>query len=145
MKRIFALLALAILTGWTVPVWAAGATSSSGTIVLGSKSYRAPSGSGWGKVKPAKIFNGGDPSGLVWKIRWQHWGQPTAIGWGSTYIPRPTGNYYPAVQAELRATDIGRCSAGGPLAYRRLSIRVPSRPGGALRPWTAWSLTGNIC
>jgi DNA-binding beta-propeller fold protein YncE len=121
------------------------ARTPSGTTVLGSTSFHAGIGHGWGTVKPTRIFNGGDPGGIVYGIRWQHWGQTTAIGWGFSFPPRPAGNYYGPARTELRATDISRCSEGGPLAYRRLYFRAPSRPGGPLRPWSNWSVTGNIC
>jgi hypothetical protein len=115
----------------------------SGPIVLGSKAFTT-NGTGWGTVKPSRIVNGGDPSGIVQGIHWQHWGQNTAFGWGSTFIFLPKGGCCSPVSAELRATDIGHCSGKGPLAYRRLSIRVPSRPGGPLGPWTSWRGFG-IC
>jgi len=142
MRRASTLLGLFALLGWAVSVSPAGASylgsaarASSGAIVLGSKSYWAPEGRGWGTVKPGTIYNGGDPNGMVSSIRWQHWGQKSAIGWGVTWIFKPTGGYYSThVRAELRATDIGRCSA-----------REPSRPGGPLGPWFPWSTTGNIC
>jgi hypothetical protein len=152
MRSIFIALGAIVLPGSMMsvsPVHAGTlgcAARSSPTIVLGSRAYYAPQSRGWGSVKPRTIYNGGDPAGLVTNIRWQHWGQKSAIGWGFTSIFKPAGGYYPRlVRAELRATDIGRCTAGGQLAYRRLSARVPSRPGGPLGAWFRWSGTGNIC
>jgi len=153
MRRVFALLGLIALLGWAVSISSAEASSlgstartSSSAIVLGSKSYRVPDGQGWGTIKPRMIYNGGDPNGWVGGIHWQRWGQKSAMGWGSTWIFKPTGGYYTTgVRAELRATDIGRCSARGPLAYRRLYAREPSRPGGPIGRWFPWSTTGNIC
>ena len=52
-------------------------------VVLGSASF-APNGAGWGTARPPRIFNGGDPSGLVTHIRWSRWGQPVATGHGFT-------------------------------------------------------------
>jgi hypothetical protein len=152
MTRIIALVSLAALLGWAASVSAArtshlgpAAHTSSGAIVLGSKSLYF-GGRGWGTARPSKLDNNGDPSGIVWGIRWQHWGQMTAIGWGSTWIPKPTYGYYGTpVRAELRATDIGRCSARGPLAYRHLYARVPSRPGGGLGPWFTWGNLSTLC
>jgi hypothetical protein len=37
---------------------------------------------GFGQVKPREIFYGGDPTGLVCKIRWRSWGGPVARGTG---------------------------------------------------------------
>jgi hypothetical protein len=108
-------------------------------VVLGSRAF-APMGKGFGTVAPREIFNGGDPSGLVEKIQWTHWGQRTATGWGETSIFKPHGGYYPKlVRSELRATRLGRCSDNGRRAYTHLQERVPSRPGGPLGKWFAWS------
>jgi hypothetical protein len=42
----------------------------------------APDQSGYGKVRPAHIFNGGDPTGIVEHIHWTGWGSSRAIGEG---------------------------------------------------------------
>ena len=39
-------------------------------------------GTGFGSAEPPKIFNGGDPTGLVTKIQWSGWGGPRATGTG---------------------------------------------------------------
>ena len=114
-------------------------------IVLGARAF-APMGAGFGTVKPKKIFNGGDPSGLVQDIAWSHWGSSTATGTGKTSIFMPHGGYYPRlVGAELRASRLGHCTAHGPLAYTRLEAREPSRPGGPLGKWFLWSGQKSIC
>ncbi|HTX01835.1 MAG TPA: hypothetical protein VMD59_23835 [Acidimicrobiales bacterium] len=121
-----------------------GAPSS--VPVLGARSFYAPGGVGWGTAAPREIFNGGDPSGEVQAITWTGWGKPAADGHGKGFIFRPTGGYYPAVEVELQAFALGHCSPGGPLAYTRLDIRVPSRPGAALGAWQPWGGgTGSIC
>jgi hypothetical protein len=141
--------ALAQVSGraWLVRLeLASGAGASSAVPVLGAASFHAPSGVGWGKVAPREIFNGGDPSGEVDGIIWAQWGKPAADGYGEGYIFRPTGGYYPAVEVEVQAFALGHCSQGGPLAYTRLEVRVPSRPGGALGAWQAWGGgSGSIC
>ena len=58
--------------------------------LLGSPDF-APNGEGWGIQRPSRIFNGGDPSGLVTGIRWRDWGRRIAIGWGRNAIFRPAG------------------------------------------------------
>jgi hypothetical protein len=113
--------------------------------VLGSSDY-APNGEGWGTQHPVSIFNGGDPSGLVTNINWRRWGSGTAYGRGRNAIFKPGGGYFPQlVWIRLRADHIGRCTRGGPRAYRRLSVRLPSRPGGPLGPWIPWVVDGRIC
>jgi hypothetical protein len=112
-------------------------------IVLGGKAF-APNGTGWGTERPAEIFNGGDPSGLITKVSWRSWGGAVAIGWGRNPIFKPHGGYYRhPVAIELRANDIGTCE--GRRAYLRLMVREPSRPGGPLGPWRSWSGSSNIC
>lgn len=120
--------------------------ASPGTVVLGSSAYAGPTGAGWGKAHPSEIFNGGDPSGLVTHIRWTNWGGAVASGQGLNAITKPNGGYYgKLVTIELRAYDKGRCTAQGPVAYRRLSAREPSRPGGPFGPWQAWSGSKTLC
>jgi hypothetical protein len=38
--------------------------------------------SGYGTVRPTRVFNGGDPTGLVIHIHWSGWGSGEAIGRG---------------------------------------------------------------
>jgi hypothetical protein len=125
---------------------AAGTTASArGRIVLGDHAF-APSGGGFGTAHPRSIFNGGDPSGLIERIHWHHWGNKTATGVGLTAIFKPRGGYYPKlVHARLRATRLGRCRAHGPRAYRRLWVREPRRPGGRYGRWFLWSGSKTIC
>lgn len=120
-------------------------TPNPATVVLGAKSF-APSGDGFGAVQPSDIFNGGDPSGHVSQVHWTGWGSATAFGTGMSSIFKPAGGYYPQlVQVRLMADHLGNCAPGGPPAYRRLSVREPSVPGGPLGPWMEWSGSGNIC
>lgn len=121
------------------------APAPSGPIpVLGSKSFAAPYGAGFGHAEPEAIFNGGDPSGEVSKIHWTGWGNPTAIGHGLNAIFKPHGGYYrKRARVELRATDLGHC--GKQVAYTRLEVRIPKRPGGKLGKWFSWSGAKTLC
>lgn len=114
-------------------------------LVIGSKKYAAPIGTGWGTAEPRKLFNGGDPAGDLEHIHWKSWGGPTAIGWGRTWVFKPQGGYYNRpVRVELRAGDVGDCA--GHRAYRHLSVREPSRPGGKLGLWGSWTRPGrSLC
>ncbi|HXW79341.1 MAG TPA: hypothetical protein VEJ84_07565 [Acidimicrobiales bacterium] len=137
------LIAVALLAG---PSAAAGASTTIRAPVLGSKSFAGPPGVGWGTYKPAEVFNGGDPSGMVKSITWTGWGTAQAVGYGQTYIFKPGGGYYAgSVRAELRASALGHCAPGGPLAYTQLAAREPSQPGGPLGRWFAWSGAKTIC
>ena len=114
--------------------------------LLGSKSFAGRAGVGWGNYEPVEIFNGGDPSGMVNAISWTSWGKAVATGYGKGYIFKPGGGYYASpVQVELRATFLGHCSTAGPLAYEHLEAREPSRPGGQLGNWLAWSGGKTLC
>ncbi|MCL2768750.1 MAG: hypothetical protein FWD42_01395 [Solirubrobacterales bacterium] len=126
----------------------AAVAGGAGEIVLGARQFAGRFGEGWGTARPTRIFNGGDPSGLVTHIHWISWGGAAATGYGLTSLFRPHGGYYrrPA-RIELRAHALGACTPHGPHAYTRLSFRVPTRPGGPLgRRWIPWaSAGGSIC
>lgn len=92
-------------------------------IARGVPTFGLPSDSvaseGFGEVRPARIFLGGDISGLVTGARWHRWGAPKAIGHGrGWYIPPGaiTADGHKA-RARLVAWDLGNC--GGQLAYRK--------------------------
>jgi hypothetical protein len=122
------------------------ASGAASLVVLGSPAFAGPMGEGWGTVRPARIFNGGDPSGLVTEIHWVSWEGKTATGFGLNFIFKPRGGYYSQpVIIELRASGLGRCSPGGPPAYSHLSVRSPARPEGPLGPWTSWSGAKTLC
>jgi hypothetical protein len=111
---------------------------------LGAKAFAGNFGAGFGRAEPEVIFNGGDPSGEVSKIKWSRWGEPSAIGYGLNPIFKPGGGYYRApARVELRATKLGEC--GTTPAYTRLEIRVPRKPGGKLGRWRLWSGAKTIC
>jgi len=115
-------------------------------VLLGSRALFAPIGAGWGSQHPSKISGGGDPSGLVTKLRWRGWGGSRALGHGLNAIFKPGGGYYRRrVTIELRAYDLGRCTKHGSLAYRKLAAREPSHPGGRDGKWFAWAGRKTIC
>lgn len=146
--RLKPVLACAALAAAAMPAALAPAASASdpATVVLGSSAFAGAIGVGWGRPHPSEIFNGGDPSGLVTRIHWRGWGGPQSTGRGLTSIFKPAGGYYGTlVTAQLKAFDRGRCTAGGPIAYRRLSVREPARPGGPLGPWQSWSGSRTLC
>lgn len=123
---------------------AAGPAGASNDPVLGAKAFAAPVGEGFGTAEPSTIFNGGDPNGLVTKIHWTGWGNPTVIGTGLNSIFKPGGGYYnKLVTIELRASDLGKC--GNRAAYTRLEARAPKHPGGKLGKWFLWSGAKTIC
>jgi hypothetical protein len=141
------LLVVALLAGAALPRF--GDASAYHGVVLGSKYFLAQyghTGSGWGTPRPKTIDNGGDPSGIVEKIRWTTWGGKVAIGYGRNFITKPTGGYYAtSVTIELKALNIGLCYKEGPRTYRKLVAREPSRPGGSMGAWFLWGGQKTLC
>jgi hypothetical protein len=138
-------LILAAITALAIPAAAnAEAEPMTAAPVLGSKQFSDPYGAGFGHPEPEVIFNGGDPSGEVSEIHWRSWGGTVAIGYGRNPIFRPQGGYYRKLgRVELRANKLGKCA--GKLAYTRLEIRAPKRPGAKLGQWVLWSGAKTIC
>ncbi len=123
-----------------------GATLAGSSVTLGSPKFYAPRSEGFGTVRPATIFNGGDPSGLVTKIQWTTWGGATAAGHGLNAIFKPHGGYYSQlVRIDLIARDKGTCPGSSQQAYRQLLFRVPNRPGGPFGKWSLWSGARTLC
>ncbi len=141
------LAALALLGGIALPQLSDASTYHG--VVLGSKYFLSSVGDGgigWGTPRPKTIFNGGDPSGYVSKIRWTTWGGKVAIGYGLNPTYKPGGGYYATpVRIELKALDIGLCYKGGPRTYRKLVAREPSRPGGPMGAWFLWGEQKTLC
>lgn len=115
--------------------------------VLGAQGLMGEYGKGWGKVRPAKIYNGGVPSGYVYAIHWRKWGKSSAIGSGLTSLYKPGGGYYNRPGTILlRAYRLGSCSQGRP-AYTRLRARWAKKPQEPVTgKWHRWGpVEGNIC
>ena len=144
MARITATLAITI--SFVLLPGAAGASAANhGEPVLGKKNLLRY-GIGWGTAHPRLIFNGGDPSGRAWNLRWSGWGSGVALARGLTWINSPQGGYFNQPGAiELRAYRPGRCSPNGLPAYTRLQVRSALRPGGPLSRWFAWGGWQSIC
>jgi hypothetical protein len=138
-----------LVGGATAPTNAAAEVAGPrAAAVLGARSFMAPYGRGWGTAHPRRIDNGGVPSGIVFRIRWRHWGADRAVGRGLTYIYKPRGGYYKRPgRIILRAQRMDRCANGGRTAYTRLRFRNVRKPGGPIvGPWRGWTGgTGNIC
>ena len=124
---------------------AAGPATGGTQVVLGKKDLLMY-GIGWGTAHPRTIFNGGDPNGRAWGLHWTRWGASRSLARGRTWIFKPAGGYYSKPGAiELRASRIGRCTAGGPRAYTRLQAREAVRPGGPLGRWFVWGGWKSLC
>lgn len=68
---------IAVLITAAIVAATAFAASTRTPVLVGSS---APHAKGYGHVRPAEIYNGGDPSGLICHIQWLSWGGSMAIG-----------------------------------------------------------------
>ena len=101
--------------------------------VLGRQAGIFAQGQGFGQVKPAKIFNGGDPTGLVTGVVWSSWGGPRATASGtSDYVGNgqsvASGTQKPVT---VVAFKLGTCH--GTLMYKAVEWYFPGE-GGAFNP-----------
>lgn len=80
---------------------------------------------GYGEIEPDRIFNGGDPTGLVTDVRWESWGDDTATGHGTSVWAGGDTTVADAPQGEavITAFDLGDCN--GQLAYRAINWYFP--------------------
>ncbi len=78
----------------------------------------APSVRGYGTVRPARVFNGGDPTGDIWDITWSSWGGEQATGAGTSYWVPPGAGVAGSVKepATIVAYNLGTCD--GQLMYQ---------------------------
>lgn len=87
----------------------------------------APGGQkGFGKVRPAETFAGGDPTSILENLRWSGWGKPTATATGTGVWTPPDG---PVADSEDRparvtASNLGTCH--GKPAYRTIKWYFPT-------------------
>ena len=90
---------------------AAPGTSPAAVPVLGRPAGDFTHGAGFGQVKPAKIFNGGDPTGLLTHITWKSWGGADAVGTGKTDYVGPGQSVAAGKeeQATVEAFKLGKC------------------------------------
>jgi hypothetical protein len=68
-------------------------------------------GSGFGQVEPKKVYNGGDPTGLVISIVWHTWGGAQAVGTGRGVYVGPNQVVAAGTVEPVRivAFDLGTC------------------------------------
>jgi hypothetical protein len=148
MPRTKSLLIVVLATLMALNAAAADATTRSSRLPrLGSEAFAGRAGVGWGTYKPSEIFNGGDPTGRIEDIDWNSWGGSSAIGYGTGLYVGPDSDVADGRpgRAELRAFDLGHCTVGGPLTYRRLDVRGPAPPAGKLGSWHSWSDAKTLC
>jgi hypothetical protein len=127
---------IAVVTGCSgssMPAAGHGATTAPTTVpavatavpVLGRPAGVFAHGEGFGQVKPARIFNGGDPTGLVTHLAWSSWGGARATGTGlSDYVGQgQTVASGTQQRVTVVAFRLGRCH--GTLMYRAVEWYFP--------------------
>lgn len=123
-----------------------GASSTSPIGVEPTLGRRSPwnGADGFGEVRPSRIFNGGDPTGLFEDVTWKSWGSPDAIGsgtgwWVGDAESVAAGEYAPI---GLVAYDLTECD--GELVYRRLTVYFPTK-GESFDPATNGEAQYDLC
>ncbi len=110
------------LRAWRSPLDARAASGSAPQ--LGRAYTRGVSG--FGRVRPARIFLGGDPTGLVEHIHWSGWGAASALGEGYAEYDWPgtpvAGNGVSSA-ARVVAFHLGSCR--GHRSYNALEWYFP--------------------
>jgi len=121
----------------------ASAAAEARRVTLGLRRHTPPSGTGWGRVRPRVISNGGVPSGTATRLTWKRWGTAAARGVGKTAAYRPDSGYYgKLVRIVMRASRIRVCR--GHRAYTLLEFRAQKRPNGPMpKRWSTW--TSGMC
>jgi hypothetical protein len=110
----------------TVPASvSASPTQATAAPTLGQLAGDFARGEGFGQVKPSKIFNGGDPTGLVTDVVWSSWGGAQATGSGTAVYLRPNQTVAQGTEesATVVAFDLGTCD--GKLMYQAVEWYFP--------------------
>jgi hypothetical protein len=107
------------------------ALGRSNSPVLGWK-HAFQSGTGFGTAKPRTVYLGGDPTGEVKSITWQHWGAAHAVGFGQGWCPGQSVAAGHPCLAALHVSELGSCH--GRRAYLKLAFYFKTGPS-----WTAGS------
>lgn len=117
--------AMVLLAGCGSHPAASSGSGQQARPVLGRPAGDFSHGSGFGHVEPPKIFNGGDPTGLVSKIHWSGWGGPRATGTGLAEYIGPGQSVATGRQAKATvvAFHLGRCH--GTLMYQAIEWFFP--------------------
>lgn len=104
------------------------AAAAQSTPILGGPSVPRIQ-QGYGQVRPARIFNGGDPTGLVYGIHWSSWGGAQAIGTGEGLYVGPHEDVAHGQRAVMTivAFHLGTCR--GRAAYDAIEWYSPAHGG----------------
>jgi hypothetical protein len=121
--------ATSVTTASSAPASSSATASSSQQAAVPVLGHRAgifdTNSEGFGEVRPATVFNGGDPTGLVTKISWSSWGSSTATGTGLSDYVGPNQAVAAGTQEKVTivAFNLGTCS--GKLMYQAVEWYFP--------------------
>jgi hypothetical protein len=103
----------------------AAASAPAAVPTLGQLAGVFAHGTGFGQVKPAKIFNGGDPTGLVTGVVWSSWGGARATATGTSDYVGPNQSVAQGTEetATVVAFNLGTCD--GKLMYQAVEWYFP--------------------
>jgi hypothetical protein len=98
---------------------------AAGVPTLGQLAGDFAHGEGFGQVKPSRIFNGGDPTGLVTGVVWSAWGGAQAMATGTSDYVGPNQAVLSGTEetATVVAFDLGTCD--GKLMYQAVEWYFP--------------------
>ncbi len=115
----------AVSTPAVSPTVAASTGPAGAVPTLGQLAGDFAQGTGFGQVKPAKIFNGGDPTGLVTHVAWTSWGGARAVATGVSDYVGPGQSVATGTEetATVVAFDLGTCD--GKLMYQAVEWYFP--------------------
>jgi hypothetical protein len=114
---------------------AASPAAAAAVPTLGQLAGDFAHGQGFGQVKPSRIFNGGDPSGLVTGVVWSSWGGSRATATGTADYVGPDQAILSGTEetATVVAFDLGPCD--GKLMYQAIEWYFPQH-GQSFNPHT---------
>jgi hypothetical protein len=103
----------------------ASAGGAGGVPVLGQLAGDFAHGQGFGQVKPSRIFNGGDPSGLVTGVVWSSWGGAQATGTGTAEYLGPNQTIAQGTEEPATVVAFGLGTCDGKLMYQAIEWYFP--------------------
>jgi hypothetical protein len=115
----------------TLAIVAAGALACTSAAIAAANTTAilagpwAPHQSGYGQARPSKIFNGGDPTGLVTHIQWATWGGAKAIGTGISVYVGPNQSVAAGTEESARVVAFHLGSCHGRRAYDAIEWYFP--------------------
>jgi hypothetical protein len=107
------------------PAAPASPSPASAVPTLGQLAGVFAHGTGFGQVKPAKIFNGGDPTGLVTHVVWTSWGGERAVATGVSDYVGPDQSVADGTEERVTVVAFRLGTCDGKLMYQAVEWYFP--------------------